>query len=90
MIAGTHIKIMDKIRRDYFKSREQIQKEKEEAELQAKLEREREDERNEVMRFWQSHNLRKSRISAEKKRESNKFDCERFVQLTPVERKNLI
>lgn len=90
MIAGTHIKIMDKIRRDYFKSREQIQKEKEEAELQQKLEREREVERNEVMRFWKSHNRQQTKEFVESKRNSEKFDCERFVQLTPVERKNLI
>lgn len=91
MIAGTHIKIMDHVRASYFKSREQIQKEKEEQELQEKLEREREEERNEVMRFWQSHNMRKSKLQREQtQRESNRFDCERFVQLTPVERINLI
>lgn len=59
MIAGTHIKLMDKIRSNYLKSREQIQKEKEEAELQRQMDLEKEDERNEVMRFWQSHNVKK-------------------------------
>lgn len=59
MIKGTHIKIMDNIRAMYLKSREVIQKEKEEQELKDKMEREKEDERNEVMRFWQSHNVKK-------------------------------
>jgi hypothetical protein len=50
---------MDNIRAMYLKSREVIQKEKEEQELKDKMEREKEDERNEVMRFWQSHNVKK-------------------------------
>lgn len=36
LIAGTHIKIMDHIRQGYFKSREQIQKEREEQEAREK------------------------------------------------------
>lgn len=42
------------------------------------------------MRFWQSHNKSRKRKDAQSKSEDSKFDCERFVKLSEVERKNLI
>ena len=81
---------MDHIRERYFNTREQIQKEKEEQEERERQEKQREEERNEIMRFWQSHNTARKSNPAYTQRKDDKFDCEKFVKLTNVERKNLM
>lgn len=51
-MVGTHIKLMDAIRKDYLKKDAQIRMEEEEKRLKEEEEKKNEQDRIEVMKYW--------------------------------------
>ena len=80
------VQLMDVIRLNYLKSKNQLAEEAEEKKMEEEKQKQKDNDNQEVMRFWQSHDNKK--ISEQKN--DKPFNIEKFIELTPHEKKYLL